>query len=74
MRTKKEINQSLWSSIFIPNIIVELLLDIRELLINDSEYIKGLNLAKVKVVDGEEELDKEVYKKYIKIIEEEKNE
>lgn len=56
----------------IKEIEIELLLDIRELLINDSEYIKRLNLARVKTIDSEEELDRELHKKYKKIIEEKK--
>ena len=72
MRARKEISQSLQSSTLIPDIVVELLLDIRELLTNDSEYIKRLNLAKVKVIDTEEEIDKELHKKYTKIIKEKK--
>ena len=56
MRTRKEIEKEYinkpisLSSRGIEEIKVELLLDIRELLINDSEYIKRLNLAKVKII------------------------
>jgi len=57
MRTREEIEASpyVWGT---PSeqrkIIVELLLDIREILMNDSEYIKRLNLAKVKITSAEE--------------------
>ena len=60
VRTRKEIEKQCMSrpisfdSRGIEEIKIELLLDIRELLTNDSEYIKRLNLARVKIISHEQ--------------------
>ena len=72
MRPRKEIEEDLLrNSSMIANypdtvqicdairISARILLDIREILTNDSEYIKRLNLAKVKITSPEE-LEKEM--------------